>query len=127
MSDPKNILDLDELFGQARAVKVKWQDKEYELLRMDAISPKQAVKFQQLELRAGNLQSIGAELTDENAAELEQTIDEMLAMLCKDLPLAELSFIYKTRILTFYAQETQGKKALKVALKNLTGATPSRK
>lgn len=110
MSDKKRILDLDELLGQASAIKVKWNGREYELLRMESVSPKQAVKFQKLQARANRLQMNSDNTEDADAVELESVMDEMLAMLCADLPLAEIPFGMKMRIVTFYGEEAQGKK-----------------
>uniref|UniRef100_A0A6H1ZD75 Uncharacterized protein n=1 Tax=viral metagenome TaxID=1070528 RepID=A0A6H1ZD75_9ZZZZ len=122
--DEKHMLDLDELFGQARAVKVKWSNREYELLRMEAIGPREAAKFMRLQKKAANLQNLSEEISDEQADEMAEVIDEMLKMLCADLPLAEMAFAIKVRVLSFYVEETQGKNVLKAALEQI-GATPS--
>lgn len=125
MSEDKKILDLDELFGHARAVKVKWQDKEYELLLMEGISPKQAMNFQKLQLRASKLQSNPSAIDDQSAEEIETLFNDMLKILCADLPLESMTFAQKMRVLTFYIEETQGKKALEAALNQAIGAKPS--
>lgn len=117
------ILDLDELFGQARAVKVRWLGKEYELLKLEGISPRQSVKFQQMQMRANVLQN--AEGTDEQADEVEKLLNEMLKMLCAELPVETIPFMAKTRVMGFYIEETQGKKALETALSNATGEKSS--
>lgn len=124
MSDERKVLDLDELFGQARAVKVKWQDQEYELLKMEAISPQDAVQFQKLQIAAGKLQMKG-DMDDAAAKKIEKLIDDMLKLLCKELPLQEMKFMVKMRVLTYYIEETQGKKALETALSKVTGAKSS--
>lgn len=124
MSDERKILDLDELFGQARAVKVKWQDQEYELLKMEAISPQDAVRFQKLQIAAGKLQ-MKDDMDDASAKQIEKLIDDMLKLLCKELPLQEMKFMVKMRVLTYYIEETQGKKALETALSKVTGAKSS--
>lgn len=124
MSDERKVLDLDELFGQARAVKVKWQDKEYELLKMEAISPQDAVRFQKLQIAAGKLQ-MKDDMDDASAKQVEKLIDDMLKLLCKELPLQDMKFMVKMRVLTYYIEETQGKKALETALSKVTGAKSS--
>ena len=125
MADEQHkALDLDELFGQARAVKVKWQGKEYELLRMEAIGPRDAVRFQKLQLKASKLQ-MSDDMDDETAREVEKTFDDMLNLLCKDMPLGEMVFMQKMRVITYYIEETQGKKALEIALQKVTGETSS--
>jgi hypothetical protein len=121
----KGILDLDELFGQARAVKVRWKSQEYELLRMEGIDPKQAMRFQKMQRKAMSLQNISADdFSDEDAEKLEELFDDMLKVLCKNLPLTEMPFLAKTNIIMFYVEETQPKNALKTALKK-TGVTSS--
>jgi hypothetical protein len=124
MSDDRKVLDLDELFGQARAVKVKWQDQEYELLKMEAISPKDAVQFQKLQIAAGKLQ-MKDDMDDASAKQIEKLIDDMLKLLCKELPLQDMKFMVKMRVLTYYIEETQGKKALETALSKVTGVKSS--
>lgn len=132
MADEQRVLDLDELFGQARAVKVKWQGKEYELLRMEAIGPRQAVEFERLQARAARLYSSdtanGNGATDQDAADLEALIDGMLKILSEELPIGDMAFGVKLRIVQFYAEETQGKKKVEGALKKVrrTGAKRSR-
>jgi hypothetical protein len=60
------------------------------------------------------------------ASELDKLFDEMLAILCPELPLAEMTSVQKIRTIVFYVEETQGKKVLEAALgSHLTGATPS--
>lgn len=120
MADDRKVLDLDELFGQARAVKVKWKEQEYELLKMEAISPKDAVRFQKLQISASKLQ-MKEDMDDASARQIEKLIDDMLSLLCKDLPLQDMTFVVKMRILTYYIEETQGKKALETALSKVTG------
>lgn len=124
MSDDRKVLDLDELFGQARAVKVKWQDQEYELLKMEAISPQDAVRFQKLQVAAGKLQ-MNSDMDDASAKQIEKLIDDMLKLLCKELPLQDMKFMVKMRVLTYYIEETQGKKALETALSKVTGERSS--
>jgi hypothetical protein len=62
---------------------------------------------------------------DEANDEIVALFDKMLSSLCPSLPLMKIPFLAKTRIITFYIEETQGKKVLEVALKNVTGATSS--
>jgi hypothetical protein len=130
MTEEHKALDLDELFGQARAVMVKWQGKEYELIRLEALGPKAIMRFQSMQKKANELRSasmLKKQLTDEQSADIESLFDEMLTMLCQKFPVKTVPFAAKTKALEFYITETQGKKALDVALKKRTGATSSRK
>ena len=114
-------LDLDELIGQAKPIKVKWQGESYEMLRSDGISPKQAVKFQKLQPRAqGLLTGDHAEVSDEEASQLEAIIDEMLAIVCVELPLENIPFGMKLKIIQFYVEETQGKNAVDAAVQRVS-------
>ena len=117
-------LNLDELFGDARAVKIIHNEREYEFLRIDAMGPKQAVKLQKFQRRALALQ-LAEELSDEQAVELEELTDGTIALLCPEFPVDELTFAKKIRAITFYMEETQGKKAMEAALAKVTGETPS--
>jgi hypothetical protein len=126
MMDENKVLNLDEMFGEDRPVKVKWKGVEYDLLRLEAFSPREINRFQMMQKDASELQR----LKNENAADksidakIEQLFDKMLSTLCAKLPLKEIPFLGKTRIITFYIEETQGKKALEVALtQQVTGAT----
>ena len=122
----KRVLNLDEMFGQDRPVKVLWGGREYELLRLEAFSPRQIHALGKLQGEAARLGANapkGADAPDVDA-EIGALFDEMLAVLCKELPLSTMPFLAKTRIITFYIEETQGKKALEEALmKPPIGAT----
>jgi len=126
MTEENKTLDLDQLFGQAEPVKIKLKGKEYEMLPIEGIGPKQAVRFQKLQLKANKIQKLNPKLMDaKQAKELDDMFDEMLRILCPELPLAEMNSMQKIRTVVFYVEQTQGKKVLEVALGNLTGATPS--
>lgn len=116
-------LDLDELFGQAKAIKVKWQGKEYELMPIAAIGPKDALALQKMQERSVSMSEGSDSITEETALELERMFDEMLVILSKELPLDEIPFGGKMKILQFYTEESEGKK--KVISKKLTGAKSS--
>ncbi len=124
--DNGKALDLDELFGQNKSIKVKWHDKQYELIPISAIGPKDALALQKMQARATAFSSQKEEITDETAAELERMFDEMLVILSRELPLEQIPFGAKMKILEFYTQESEGKKK---ALPNIkpTGARSSRK
>jgi hypothetical protein len=127
MTDEVRKLDLDELFGQAQAVKVVHNGREYELLKLDALGPRQAVKIQKMQKKAQVLQSLGEQITEEQSLEIEKIFEDIILMLCEDFPVKEITFAKKLRIVMYYMEETEGKKALENALGNLTGRTRSRK
>ena len=122
MSDEKHkALDLDELFGQAQIIKIKWQGKEYELMPTSAIGPKDALTLQKMQTRAQALSGGADTITEENAAELETMFDEILVILNKDLPLSEIPFGGKMKIIQFYMDEGEGKKKAAAVSKKQTG------
>lgn len=129
MAEEIKTLDLDELFGNARPIKVKWAGKEYELLRLEAFSPREINAFQKMQVEAQRLQqpaTIQQQIEGYDPdAEIAALFDKMLAQLCPSLPLDSIPFLAKSRIITFYIGETAGKKALEVALNQQIGATPS--
>lgn len=132
MAEPKKPLNLDELFGQARAVIVIKDDVRHELIRLEALDPKQAVRFQKLQVKASGLKSIDPQSpSDAQAQQVTEAVDEMLSILCDSMPLDKLSFVEKTRVLEYYFEEIQEKKAPKLALAKVrskqTGARPSRR
>ena len=117
MEEERKTLDLDELFGQARAIKVKWGGRFYELVRLEALGPKPISRFQALQEKASNLQkiSLDGEITDEQDQQIIELFDEMLKMLCKELPVSQIPFAAKSKVLEFYITETQGKNSLDIA------------
>ena len=130
MADKQNnVLDLQQLFGQSQSIKVKCRDgKTYELMRMDAITPKEAVRFQKLQVRASSIQKAGQNMSNEQAADLTIIFDELLSILCKDLPLKQMEYLEKVTVINFYMEQTQGKKTMDRALRNLqTGGKRSRR
>lgn len=131
MSDDNKLLNLDELFGQARKVKVRFQEKDYEFLRMEGISPRQATQFNKLQMQASRLQNgmkNSQDITEEQGVEIDKIFDRMIQMLCPDFPVDRLPFMGKMRVIQFYMEETQGKKKTEAELKKLrkpTGAKSS--
>lgn len=127
MSDENKVLNLDELFGAARAVKVRWKETEYELLRMEGIGPREATQFNRLYLQSANVQqSLKGDVDEGQAIEIDNILTKMLKILCKDLPVDEMPFIAKMKTIQFYMEQTQGKKVMEADLKRLTGEMSSR-
>lgn len=126
MTDENRVLNLDEMFGEDRPVKVTWKGETYELLRLEAFSPREINRFQTMQKDAAELQRLKNAKKDDKSIDkkIEELFDKMLSTLCAKLPLKEIPFLGKTRIITFYIEETQGKKALEAALAPI-GATPS--
>lgn len=105
-------LNLDELFGQAKKIKVVWQDKSYELVRPEGLGPKEFVRWDSL---LNKIQVLKDETTsdEQKAEELEGVYNDVLMMICPQLVAAGLPFLGKMRVLQFYMEEVEGKKAPK--------------
>lgn len=113
MSDENKVLDLDELFGQARAVKIKWEGRTYELLRMEGISPKQAARLNALQQKSFELQKRmqgASDASDQDIADLEDLFGNMLLILCSDFPVDKMPFMMKMRAVQYYMEQSQSKK-----------------
>jgi hypothetical protein len=126
-SEKKNALNLDELFGQSKAVIVIHNKRDYEFMRIEALGPRQAVQIQKLQKRAQVLQSIRGDITDAQSNEIETIFEQIITMLCPEFPVKEIEFAKKMHIVMFYMEETQGKKVMETALKKLTGQKRSRR
>jgi len=130
MADENKPLNLDELFGTALSVSVIYDGVKHELVRLEALDPRQAVRFQKLQIKARQLQSINAkDPSDSDADQVTQAVDEMLKILCSSLPLDDpnLTFIKKTRILEYYFEKAEKKKADKNALAKMRNQQIGRK
>ena len=123
MSDEnsKKALNLDELFGDARAVKVIHEGIEYEFMRMDGLGPRQATQLQKMQRQAQKLQLLGEEMSEAQAQELEALLNEIITLLCPKFPVEGMSFLKRLRVIMFYMEETEGKKAMEAALNEVMG------
>ena len=119
----KKPLDLDEFFGASQPILVKWQGKNHELLRIEALGPKQYARLRKLQGRAARMQGLTQDMSDTQAGELEEMFDEIIKILCSGFPVKEIDFSMKMKIVLYYMEQPQVKKALEVALSKQTGAT----
>lgn len=103
MSD--KVLNLDELFGKAKPVKVEMKGIEYELSRPDNFTPAQFQDF------IGLFNKFGRKKLGKNTdtLTLDQIMNELLNMLNKDLLAAinetESPFSMKIKVIEFYSEE----------------------
>jgi hypothetical protein len=104
MSD-QQVLNLDDLFGQSKAIKVQHEGKTYELLHPEGLDPVQLNQWERLRRRSSLLKQAGDELTDEQADELTQVTLESLRLLNPELAEQGLSFIKQVRVLKFYSEQ----------------------
>ncbi len=108
----KNIpmLDLDEMLGQTKVVKVRRHGIEYVFADLNGMGVHKILQFQSMRQRIVRLQMLD-DISEEQALEIEKLFDKMLGALCADLPLNEITYTEKTTILGFYFTETAPKKA----------------
>lgn len=97
----EKVLKLDDLFGQARPVKVTWKGAMYELARPEAFTPVQYHKFTKLYSEYSKVSL--SEDTDPNV--LDEIITNILDIMNPKLVEAGIPFSGKVAILKFYAQE----------------------
>ena len=104
------VLDLDELFGMARPIVVRWKGRDYPLRRPTALSPEEIVRNERLRVRWADLQeriSDGEALQTSSglAGEIEEVTLEMIAILCPALAKAGVPFVAQVQVLQYYANE----------------------
>lgn len=112
MSDEMKTLDLDEMLGEKQIVKIKRGDKEYLLRDIDSFSTHQLLQIQGMRRKITTLQ-LREDVTEEEAGNLEILLNDILKILCLEMPLSELSYSEKTYIIAFYFMEVRKKKAKK--------------
>lgn len=118
MSNPDEVLNLDELFGTAKPIKVLVKGETFELLRPEGFSPVQYQKFVKLfeQWTKDHLEETAEPtMLDEMMTEILETLNQKLSE--QDLP-----FGWKIKILEFYAKEALQVEQGKTAEKNMTGA-----
>lgn len=113
-TDEHHVLNLDELFGTARPVKVTWQGKEYELVRPEGLNAVQHQAFSRLYTK---IQKAQLDLGND-PDELEAMVNELIALLNARLADAGLAYMAKIKVLEFYAAEVFEPEKGKTAAKN---------
>lgn len=108
MDEEKCSLNLDEIFGLAKPIKVVWKSIEYELPRPEAFSPKSWAGFSALQGKIGSLQAMGEQLTDEQAEQLDQIANDCIKFLSPKLAKCELPFFAKVQVIKFYGDQIEG-------------------
>lgn len=107
MSDDVNnqVLDLNALYGVDKPLKVLWGAGEYVMRRPQAFGPRDLVTLEDLQKRAVHLQNLGAGMTDAQAIELENVLNQLLAMVCPEMPTADMPFVARARIAMWYFKQ----------------------
>lgn len=121
-----HLLDLDELLGQSRSIKVKLQGNEYPMQHIRTLSPEalaQFLHYQQV------LEKERPSDDPDSLVRMSEAIDGMLGIVCPELAKMGLSFMAKMQVMAFYGEavgeEYQLGGALKAVKPKSTGRRPS--
>jgi hypothetical protein len=120
------VLDLDELFGQAKGVIVRWSGQEYSLTKMNGLTPAQLVELNKLQTDSFKLKKTAEKgtLTENDLTALDGIMDRMLGILCPTFPASSVPFIPKSKVIEFY-MDAHPKNAVQAEPKHSTGARHS--
>ena len=104
-------LDLNDLLGETKAIKVRKDGCEYELTHLNNLGVHKILQFQGFRRQSTMLQLMDT-ISEDQAMQIEVLFDKMLHVLCADMPLEKFSYTEKTTILAFYFTETAPKKVM---------------
>lgn len=124
MAEEQKTYDLDELLGQKIVLKVKHKGVEHGLTDLNTLGVHKILQFQGMRQKVARLQLLD-EISEEQAAEIENLFTKMIAMICPTLPLSDVTYAEKTAILGFYFSETAPKKKMIPSRASQTGETSS--
>ncbi len=113
MTDPKRTLNLDELFGQAQPIVVKWASQSHYLRRPEEMGPRDVVLFDRLNGQLTEMRELAGRAPEDDALDeqranaWEHVLDDMLRLVGPTLLKVDppLTFVMKTRVLEFYIQQ----------------------
>ncbi len=109
---PAGVLNLDELFGASRPIKVEWQGVRYSLRRPEAMGPAEIVKLERLQER---YEALGAATAQDGVephiVEIEGCVDDMIGIWSEELAAQHLPFLAKTKIMQFWLEQVHADEA----------------
>lgn len=111
MAEEVKSLDLDEMLGEKQTVKVKYGGAEYFMRDINSFSGYQLLKVQNMRRKVSMLQA-QEEITEEQAADIENLFDTILNMLCAELPISSMAYAEKATVISFYFTEVRKKKVM---------------
>lgn len=119
-----HMLNLDELFGQARPVVVKYHDKRFEFMRPEALTPAQYADWLALEGKVEAIKAKESALEQNDIAEWDTLLTKIISLLCPAFVAEEPPFQVRSKALEFYFTEAfpQLAKKNEDAEKNSIGA-----
>lgn len=103
MSD--RILNLDEVFGKSRPVIAVYQGIRYELMRPESLSPAQYGEWMRLQAEIEEIRSRSKSLSQEDMAQWDRLLTEVLRMLCPSFAEVNPPFQVRMKTLEFYFEE----------------------
>jgi len=113
--DNDRVLDLDQLFGhdETRPIKVRWNEREWELKAPDELVPEDFVKLQRAMRKGGELQSKADDKVfgESEADQLDELMTEAVSLINAELAAQNLPFMYRIKILGFYYDELERRRA----------------
>lgn len=107
----KNVLNLDSLYGQDQPVIVIHNGREFELRRLDSLSPKQFMEWDELGKQIEKLSlNYDAKNDPEFAAamEVESAVTKALGLICPELAEAQPPLVFSAmmKVINFYIEQT---------------------
>ncbi len=121
-----SVLNLDELFGQSNPVEVIHNQRRYEFIRPEGLSPEQYTEWIDLQKKIEVLQQTAGQLSTEQSKEWDMLVTRVIELLCPAFAALNLPFSYRTKVLEFYFQTVFPELAEKAKTsKNPTGAERS--
>ena len=119
--NPDNgVLDLDALYGVDKPLKVLWHDREFVMRGPQAIGPRDIVALEAIQARRLDLQKLGTAMTDVQATELEEVVDQLLEIICPEMGASDAPFIARARAVAWYFEQANPRPE-----KKMTTRTPN--
>ncbi len=96
-----HLLDLDDLLGQSRSIKVRLHGTEYPMQHIRTLSPEALAQFLHHQAR---LEKEKPSEDPDSLVRMSEAIDGMLLIVCPELAKVSLSFMAKMQVLAFYSE-----------------------
>jgi len=98
-------LNLDELLGTQKTIKIIFGGYEYFMLPPEAMGPRQMAALSNFN-KTLSLDLGTEEISEEEAAKIEVMVDKAIAIFCEDLSKVKVPFMGKVQIINFYMEES---------------------
>lgn len=132
MNNNSRTLDLDALFTSKKPIIVKFLGQEFPMVRPVDLTPDQLYQFERLSKKMSKLEALDKKEEDfsgEDTKFIEETLNELILLVCPTMPVEKLPFMAKVYVIANYKDEiakddggsNEIKKATEEAMENLTG------